>query len=82
MMMMVCLSDIAITLHVRVGEAGGALLEIRMGDHTVALSDWWRRGSGLKIEEYAFCKTHLLIIDGKTKCVYRGRTNSEYRLTF
>lgn len=58
--------DIAITLDVRVG----ALLEIRMGDHAISLSDWWRQDSGLKIEECALCKTHLLIIDGKTKSVF------------
>lgn len=40
-------------------------------DHTISLSDWWRQeDSGLKIEEYALCKTHLLIIDGKTKSVF------------
>lgn len=45
-------------------------MEIRTGDHTISLSDWRRQGSGLKIEEYALCKTHLLIIDGKTKSVF------------
>lgn len=41
-----------------------------MGDHTLSLGDCWRQDSGLKIEEYALCKTHLLIIDGKTKSVF------------
>lgn len=47
-----------------------------MGDHTISLSDWWRQDSGLKTEECALCKTHLLIMDGKTKCVYRRGTMS------
>lgn len=42
------------------------------GDHTISLSDWWRQDWRLKIEEYALCKTHLLIIDGKTKSVFMG----------
>lgn len=48
----------------------GALLEIRMGDQTISLSDWWRQDWGLKSEKYALCKTHLLRIDGKTNGVF------------
>lgn len=41
-----------------------------MGDHTISPSDWRRQDPGLRIEEFALCKTHLLIIDGRTESVF------------
>lgn len=41
-----------------------------MGDRAISPNDRLRQDSGPKIEERALCKTHLLIIDGKTKRVF------------
>lgn len=66
------------------GGCRGALLEIRMGDHTISPRDWQRqdtgRGGGGGLRGMLFAKTHLLIIDGERVC-RGGVERREYSLT-
>lgn len=61
----------------------GALLEIRLGDRSIFPSDWWRQGSGA--ENWRVRSLQNTFINNWWKnqeCVYGGRTNCEYTITF
>lgn len=63
-------ADIATNLNAKGWGCRGVLSEIRWGDHSISPGDRWWQAPGLKIAVYALCKTHLLIIDGKTESVF------------